>query len=77
MSDTRIPLTPKQTAFFLRHRMAMHATDAAMRGALQLIVEELGLAGRVTLSDDCTELIETDAGPVQHPANGAMKELQQ
>ena len=58
---TRHPLTSKQRAFFERQKLAIVRIDAAMQGALQMIVEELELKGRVKLADDCSEmLIEED-----------------
>jgi len=50
-------LTEKQKTFFLRQKLVM---NASMQGALQLLIEEMGLTGRVRLSDDCSELIEEE-----------------
>jgi uncharacterized protein (DUF1778 family) len=37
--------------------------DAAMQGALQMIVEELELKGRVKLADDCSEMLVEEDEP--------------
>jgi hypothetical protein len=58
--NRRIPLTAKQRQFFERQRSAIQQIDAAMKGALQLIVEEHELRGKVTLSDDFAVLIVTE-----------------
>jgi hypothetical protein len=57
--NTRVPLTIKQRQFFERQRAAIQQIDAAMKGALQLIVEEHELIGKVMLSEDFSELIVT------------------
>ena len=54
------PLTEKQKLFFERQKQAIIRLDAGMQGALQMIIEEMGLKGRVRLSDDCTEVIEEE-----------------
>jgi hypothetical protein len=54
---TRFPLNGKQQEFFKRRRMAMQQIEMEMRGALQIVVEENELKGKVTISDDFTELI--------------------
>lgn len=57
--DTRMhfPLTEKQQEFFRKRRVAFQQLELEMRGALQLIVEENELTGKVTMADDFTELI--------------------
>lgn len=54
---SRHPLSPKQQDFFRQNRMAIQQIEVGMRGALQLIVTEQELKGKVTLSDDFSELI--------------------
>ena len=54
-------LSDKQRDFFLRQRQAMSNIEMGMRGALQMLVEEHGLSGKVTLSEDCSELIAEQA----------------
>jgi hypothetical protein len=56
-TPTRYPLTTKQQGFFQRHRQMALQIEAAMKGALQLIIDENDIKGRVTVSDDGTELI--------------------
>lgn len=53
----RFPLSSKQQEFFRRAAMMRQQIDTQMNGALQLIVCENDLKGRVTLADDFTELI--------------------
>ena len=60
---TRHPLTGKQRAFFERQKLAIVRIDAAMQGALQMIVEELELKGRVKLADDCSEMLVEEDEP--------------
>jgi len=54
---TRFPLSDKQQDFFRRRRLGMQQLENEMRGALQMIIEENELRGKVMLSDDMTELI--------------------
>jgi hypothetical protein len=54
---SRHPLNTKQQQFFQRNKQMIQQVEQAMRGALQLIVEENELKGKVTLADDFTELI--------------------
>lgn len=56
----RYPLTPKQQQFFQKQAQAATNLQMAMRGALQMLVEEQGIAGRVSLSEDFSEMIEED-----------------
>ena len=50
-------LTEAQRQFFVRQKQTMTNIEMGMRGALQMAVEERGIAGKVTLSEDCAELI--------------------
>lgn len=54
---TRFSLTPKQQEFFRRAAVMRQQIDVQMQGALQLIILENELRGKVTLADDYTELI--------------------
>jgi hypothetical protein len=49
-------LTPKQQAFFARMRRAAADIEAQARGALLMIIDERGLSGGFSLSDDGTRL---------------------
>jgi hypothetical protein len=65
-STTRFPLTTKQQAFFQRHRQFALEIQAAMMGALRLIMEENDIKGNGTVSEDGTEVIVT---PLENAAN--------
>jgi hypothetical protein len=54
---SRHALSPKQQEFFRQNKMAMQQIETAMKGALQLVMVENELRGKLTLADDCTELI--------------------
>lgn len=58
----RHALTPKQQEFFRQNKMAMQQIEAGMKGALQLIMVEAELKGKLTLADDCSELIIEEEG---------------
>jgi hypothetical protein len=55
--SSRYPLTTKQQQFFQRHRSMAMQVEAAMKGALQLIIDENDIKGKVSVSEDSTELI--------------------
>jgi hypothetical protein len=54
----RWPLTEAQRRFFARHAQSAREIESAMRGALQMLVDEKGIAGKVRLSEDFAEMIE-------------------
>jgi hypothetical protein len=54
----RHTLAPKQQQFFIRQKQSLTNLEMGLRGALQLLVEERGLVGKVSLAEDCLELIE-------------------
>lgn len=74
-------LNDKQTAFFRRNMQMAREVEQQMRGALQMIVEEREITGRVRLNDDFTEIIEIEAelpsstgGPYERPNAPAPEE---
>lgn len=58
MQGLPFPLTAKQQEFFRTRKRLIVATESEMRGALQLILDELGINEPVTLSEDMSEVVE-------------------
>lgn len=53
-------LTETQRQFFQRQKQALTNIEMGLRGALQMLVEEKSLIGKVSLSEDCAELIQEE-----------------